>query len=169
MTGPRVRPSASESDRDDCERTPPSGPTRRETRSHDSRHRDRERDKKRDKKVTPARRWQRTFLAILFVCTTTGSVASFWLLPKGAVGSDSAKRARGVGFGTSGASRVRMVHLSLANSNRRARFVLDETTVWESFLAGCRDRLQVSNILKVTDSSGETILAVEVSTRFCRS
>ena len=55
-----------------------------------------------------------------------------------------------------------MVHLSLHGSDRTARFVLDETTIWETFLAGCRDRLQVEQIHKVTDSFGEAILAVQV-------
>ena len=167
MSGPRVRPPASESDRDEHERTPPFGPPRRETRSH---ARDRDRDKKREKKVNPSapRRWQRMLLALLFVCTTAGTVVSFWLLPKGARITDAAQAAQpahGVGVATPAlatVARVRMVHLNLANSDRRARFVLDENTVWEAFLAGCRERLQVSHILRVTDSSGETILAVEV-------
>eukprot|EP00965_Chrysotila_dentata_P114648 3789362-Pleurochrysis_carterae.AAC.3 len=54
-----------------------------------------------------------------------------------------------------------MVHLQLVGTERRARFVLDEHTLWENFLAGCRERLQVGRIRRVTDSSGEAILAVE--------
>ena len=61
----------------------------------------------------------------------------------------------------SGGARVRILHLSLADSDRRARFVLDEKTGWEIFLAGCRERLQVDNIRRVADSSGGLILAVE--------
>eukprot|EP00900_Chrysochromulina_parva_P002250 jgi/Chrpa1/12025/Chrysochromulina_OHIO_Genome00017277-RA len=61
----------------------------------------------------------------------------------------------------SGGARVRILHLSLADSDRRARLKLDENTGWEIFLAGCRERLQVKNIRRVTDSSGEAILAVE--------
>ena len=33
--------------------------------------------------------------------------------------------------------------------------------VWDTFLAGVRERLQVKHIRKVTDSGGEAILAVE--------
>jgi hypothetical protein len=61
----------------------------------------------------------------------------------------------------SGGARVRILHLSLADSDRRARFVLEENTGWEIFLAGCRERLQVENIRRVADSSGGLILAVE--------
>ena len=65
----------------------------------------------------------------------------------------------------SGGARVRILHLSLADSDRRARFkarfVLDENAGWEIFLAGCRERLQVENIRRVADSSGKVILAVE--------
>ena len=164
MSGPRVRPSASESDRDEdraFERTPP---PRRETRSERSHPRHDRDSKKKDKSkvVNPtARCWQRMLLALLFVCTTAGTVVSFWLLPKGAGSADSIQPAH-AGMATPAVALVRMVHLSLSNSDRRARFVLDENTVWEAFLAGCRERLQVAHILKVTDSSGETILAVEV-------
>ena len=61
----------------------------------------------------------------------------------------------------SGGARVRILHLSLADSDRRARFVLEENTGWEIFLAGCRERLQVENIRRVADSSGGLILAIE--------
>ena len=65
----------------------------------------------------------------------------------------------------SGGARVRILHLCLADSDRRARFkarfVLDENAGWEIFLAGCRERLQVENIRRVADSSGKVILAVE--------
>lgn len=54
-----------------------------------------------------------------------------------------------------------MVHLSLAGTDQRARFVLDENTPWDAFVSGCRERLNVGRILRVTDSSGEAIPAVE--------
>ena len=105
--------------------------------------------------------WQRALLALLFFCGPVGTVISFLLLPKEAEPSDAlGTRHAPMGAG-GGPTRVRMVHLSLADSDRRARFVLDENTVWDTFLSGCRERLQVHNIRRVTDSSGETILAVE--------
>ena len=54
-----------------------------------------------------------------------------------------------------------MVHLSLAGTERRARFVLDDRTAWDAFIAGCKERLQVEHITRVTDSGGEAIFAVE--------
>ncbi|KAL3892535.1 MAG: hypothetical protein SGPRY_015039, partial [Prymnesium sp.] len=109
---------------------------------------------------SPTGRYGRVLLAVLFLGGPAGTVVSFWLLPTGPVGADvGSHHARG--RGSSGISRVRMVHLILSNSNRRARFVLDENTVWEAFLAGCRERLNVAHIRKVTDSYGDAILAVE--------
>lgn len=106
--------------------------------------------------------WQRILLVVLFICGPVGTVISFLLLPKEAESTDTLLRRAPSGAGTGTVARVRMVHLSLADSDRRARFVLDENTFWDSFLAGCRERLQVRNIRRVTDSSGEAILAVEV-------
>ena len=133
----------------------------RATRDRDSRH-----PKEKSKNPSTTRYGQRALLAVLFLCGPIGTVVSFWLLPKGGDGAEAMARHSAMRGGASGNSatgpRVRMVHLSLAGSDRRARFVLDENTVWEAFLAGCRERLQVAHIHKVTDSNGEAILAVEV-------
>jgi uncharacterized membrane protein YgcG len=106
--------------------------------------------------------WQRGLLAVLFLCGPIGTVISFVLLPKDGETTEIGSRyAPMASASVHGVANVRVLHLSLAESSRRARFVLDENTVWDTFLAGCRERLQVQHILKVTDSSGEAILAVE--------
>ena len=170
----RVRPAPSESDKDEIEQKTPQRDRRREEKNGRSRDveagdsRGRDKDKKKDKSAgaSSGSCWQRALLAILFFCGPVGTVISFLLLPKDAETSEQI-RANAMGNQPSpdssggGGLRVRMVHLSLADTDRRARFVLDENTVWDTFLAGCRERLQVQNIRKVTDSSGEAILAVE--------
>mmetsp|Transcript_12056 Transcript_12056/g.34709 ORF Transcript_12056/g.34709 Transcript_12056/m.34709 type:complete len:755 (-) Transcript_12056:286-2550(-) len=103
--------------------------------------------------------WQHGLLLTLFLCGPVGTLLSFvFLLPS------EPKLHRGVatanvGDGDSG-GRIKMVHLQLSGTNRRARFVLDQYTLWGAFLAGVRDRLQCGHIRRVTDSSGEAILAV---------
>ena len=133
--------------------------------SHTSRHEPRrERSAKKPSKVTALMNWQRVMLAVLFLCGPIGTAVSFYLLPKESDGADAPGLVRGGTGGSSGAAggtRVRMVHLSLAGTDRRARFVLDENTPWDAFVSGCRERLKVERILRVTDSSGEAILAVE--------
>ena len=120
----------------------------------------------RDKKTVSSSgsNWQRLLLVILFFCGPVGTVISFLLLPKDVETVNAEPNLHHHSPSPSaagGGARVRMVHLSLADSDRRARFVLDENTVWDVFLSGCRERLQVKNIRRVTDSSGEAILAVE--------
>jgi len=56
----------------------------------------------------------------------------------------------------------RVLHLELAGSEVRSRFVLDtELHDWESFEQGCKERLNIPAISRVTlASSGEDILSV---------
>uniref|UniRef100_A0A7S3W9L7 Uncharacterized protein n=2 Tax=Emiliania huxleyi TaxID=2903 RepID=A0A7S3W9L7_EMIHU len=90
-------------------------------------------------------------LLILFLCGPLGTLLFFVLLPPDTHSTDETGPYE---LGT------KIVHLALAGSSRRARYVLDEYTVWGTFLAGVRDRLQCGPIRTVTDSSGEAILAV---------
>ena len=101
--------------------------------------------------------------AFLCLVGPVGTVISFLLLPSNADENNAMAHSpvSSVVGGGGGPTRVRMVHLSLADNDRRARFVLDKSITWEDFLAGCRQRLQLQAIRRVTDSSGEDILAVE--------
>jgi nitrite reductase/ring-hydroxylating ferredoxin subunit len=157
-----LRRGLSGSERSDIEVTP------RARRSHSASASSREgsslKGKERLRDRTPAKVpssprnwWQNGLLLTLFFCGPVGTLVSFILfLPSlDTAGSDAA--APTDGDGTSG---IKMVHLQLSGTNRRARFVLDEYTVWGTFLAGVRDRLQCGHIKAITDSSGEAILAV---------
>jgi len=121
--------------------------------------------KERSSRRTPAkvplkqqrRCWQQALLFSLFLCGPVGTLVSFvFFLPSEPWEPTDASQP-GDGEVAGG---IKMVHLQLAGSTRRARFVLDEYTVWGTFLAGVRDRLQCGHIRRVTDSSGEAILAV---------
>ena len=118
-------------------------------------------------KKTPAatrRWWLSLLLAVLFFCGPVGTIVSFWLLPKEdrqlTAPAPLALDAYGGALFTEPRA-ARMLHLTLVGSSRRARFLLDEQTDWESFMVGCQERLGVDTILRVTDSSGEAIFAVE--------
>ena len=111
---------------------------RREPRSKD-------RLKRSSGKAAPtSKKWKHALLVALFMCGPVGTIVSFWLLPKVQMHGDpnawpvapSGPRALVNG------GKARMVHLSLVGTSRRARFVLDDQTLWESFMAGCKDRLQ---------------------------
>ena len=71
-------------------------------------------------------------LLILFLCGPLGTLLFFVLLPPDTHSTDETGPYE---LGT------KIVHLALAGSSRRARYVLDEYTVWGTFLAGVRDRL----------------------------
>ena len=108
--------------------------------SHTSRHEPRkERSAKKSSKGTALKNWQRVMLAVLFLCGPIGTAVSFYLLPKESDSADTPGLIRGgagAAGGSVGGTRVRMVHLSLAGTDRRARFVLDENTPWDAFVSG---------------------------------
>ena len=95
-------------------------------------------------------------LVLLFLCGPIGTIVTFCLLPMEGSGAEGPDVRHGA------AHRQRVVHLSLVGSDRRARFVLDETTPWEAFIAGCEERLDIGGISRITDSSGDEIRTVAV-------
>ena len=86
-------------------------------------------------------------LAVLFLCGPIGTAVSFYLLPKESDSADTPGLIRGgagAAGGSVGGTRVRMVHLSLAGTDRRARFVLDENTPWDAFVSGAWPTLYIN-------------------------
>jgi hypothetical protein len=81
------------------------------------------------------------------------TIATFLFLPSddgtGGLGDEDGERP--VGWN----SHMRVLHLSLADSDVKARFVIDERSDWESFLAGCAERLQLVGVERITDASGQ--------------
>ena len=55
---------------------------------------------------------------------------------------------------------MRLLHLRLADTDINARFVIDERSNWDGFIAGCTERLRIDGVARVTDTSGENILTV---------
>jgi len=55
---------------------------------------------------------------------------------------------------------TRVLHINLAHSERKARYVIDRHSDWESFVMGCQERLKIGGIARITDASGEGILSV---------
>ena len=126
------------------------------------------RPSRRAPKGQPATSWSSSScrpLTILAVCTVLfgpiGTILTFLLLPSTPVGAEADLRRRAGGNGEGGAARMpgaashmRVLHLSLAQTNVKARFVIDERSDWESFLAGCIERLKIGGVAKVTDANG---------------
>ena len=102
--------------------------------------------------------WQKALIGILFIFGPLGTVVSFQAgsLPKG---SEPAEQPEDSPASHESDKLSRIIHIALAHTERRSRFVLDEVTDWEDFLGGARDRLGVKAIRKVTDSGGEAIFS----------
>lgn len=56
---------------------------------------------------------------------------------------------------------VRVLHLNLAGSQRRARYGVSMDMAWTTFLEGCKDRLLLSSVTSVETSDGHVIRSVE--------
>jgi hypothetical protein len=102
-------------------------------------------------------------LTVLALCTVLfgpiGTVLTFLLLPASDAAPDAPGRAHAAnggapsesdgGRGGGATSHMRVLHLSLAHTNVKARFVIDERSDWASFLAGCVERLKIDAVAKV--------------------
>ena len=60
---------------------------------------------------------------------------------------------------------MRLLHLRLAGTDVNARFVIDERSNWEGFIAGCTERLRIEGVARVTDTSEEAIPLLEKARR----
>ena len=118
-------------------------------------------------------------LTLLAICTVLfgplGTLLTFLLLPEDVRGSRRPQQQpqptqqaslqhlpsqqQPLGGGP-GASHMRVLHLSLAHSEVKARFVIDERSDWEGFLSGCAERLKVGAVAMVTDATGEGIHSI---------
>ena len=58
-----------------------------------------------------------------------------------------------------GASRV--IHLTMADNERKARFVLGADLDWDQFIGGVQERLQLASIARIETEAGEGIMSVE--------
>ena len=112
-------------------------------------------------------RWPPRPLTVLAVCTVLfgplGTLATFLLLPDDLIGSRKQPQGHSPGHApvpSSAKPHMRVLHLSLAHSDVKARFVVDERTDWSAFLSGCTDRLKIGSVAMVTDATGEGIHSI---------
>jgi len=100
----------------------------------------------------------RELMGLLAVIGPLGTLISMGVLPQSMDGLPVGMRRvslRGEG------ERARVIHLSLAGSERKARFVLSSDVHWENFLAGVQERLSLGSISRIETSAGEAIMSVE--------
>ena len=77
----------------------------------------------------------RELMGLLAVLGPLGTFVSLWVLPeKTGVGMSAHIRKSVSTLG--GGERARVIHLTLAGSERKARFVLSRDVGWEDFLSG---------------------------------
>jgi hypothetical protein len=93
----------------------------------------------------------RELIALLAVLGPIGTFVSLFVLPPAAW--------PGVGVAAEHGGRV--LHLSHAGSDRKARFVLSPSAAWEDLLNGVQERLQLGPIDRIETQSGETIVRPE--------
>ena len=102
----------------------------------------------------------REFMAVLAVIGPLGTLISLWVLPQGELMDQlPSMRARHMRNRGEGASRV--IHLTMADNERKARFVLGADLDWDQFIGGVQERLQLASIARIETEAGEGIMSVE--------
>lgn len=105
----------------------------------------------------------RELMAVLAVLGPVGTFISLWVLPAtppAMVGVSLLRQVTGAGAAASG-SAGRVIHLSLAGTGRKARYVLPEGARWDDFTFGVQERLRLSGMSRIETSAGEAIMSVE--------
>jgi len=101
-------------------------------------------------------------MTMLAVIGPLGTLISLWVLPSAppsVVGASLLRHVTGVGVGSASAGRV--IHLSLAGTGRKARYVLPENARWDDFTFGVQERLRLVGMSRIETSAGEAIMSVE--------
>lgn len=109
----------------------------------------------------------RELMAVLAVIGPLGTLISLWVLPsasprfeEGAAGAAHLLR-QVTGAASAAAYGGRVIHLSLAGTDRKARFVLPENARWDDFTFGVQERLRLAGMSRIETSAGEAIMSVE--------
>lgn len=90
-------------------------------------------------------------MGVLAILGPLGTFVSLWVLPEnGSSGMNVQLHRSSPGV----TERARVIHLTLAGNERKARFVLSRDVGWEDFLSGVQDRLQLAGINRVETSAG---------------
>ena len=123
----------------------------------------REKKKESPSKSKAAGPFRPRMLTILAACTIlfgpVGTVLTYMLMPKENAASVEAATIRHTGSASAG-GHMRVLHLALAGTEVKARFVIDDRSTWETVTSGCKERLQIAGVERITDSSGEAIMSV---------
>lgn len=100
----------------------------------------------------------RELMGVLAILGPLGTFVSLWVLPEsGQSGMNVHLRRSAPGL----TERARVIHLTLAGLERKARFVLARDVAWEEFLTGVQERLRLGSINRIETSAGEAIMSVE--------
>ena len=100
----------------------------------------------------------RELMGVLAILGPLGTFVSLWVLPEGSQSGMNVHLRRSVPGLT---ERARVIHLTLAGLERKARFVLARDVAWEEFQTGVEERLRLGSINRIETSAGEAIMSVE--------
>ena len=100
----------------------------------------------------------RELMGVLAVIGPLGTFVSLWVLPESGSSGMNVHLRR---TSATTLERARVIHLTLAGNERKARFVLARDVGWEDFLSGVQERLQLGGINRIETSAGEAIMSVE--------
>lgn len=102
-------------------------------------------------------------ITLLAGCTIlfgpVGTVLTFLLIPD-APGATVVGESTAAGRAVEQAGHMRVLHLALAGTDVKARFVIDDRSTWETFLAGVMDRLKITRVTRITDGDGDAIMTL---------
>ena len=114
----------------------------------------------------------RELMGVLAIVGPLGTVVSLWVVPQGGSMMDGlpvtmtrhsvTTSLAGGAHSTDGGERVpRVIHLTMAQNDRKARYILAPDVDWDQFVGGVQERLQLGAISRIETSAGERIMSVE--------
>ena len=101
----------------------------------------------------------RELLGLLAVIGPLGTLVSLWVLPESGSSGMNVHLRRPTGT----LERARVIHLTLAGNERKARFVLSREVEWQDFLSGVQERLQLGGIDRIEVELGVGRLEARIS------
>ena len=119
---------------------------------------------KRGKRHVPPPRYTcvlgaRELMGVLAVVGPLGTLISLWVLPQASL-MDGLPLTAARRSPASGVRVPRVIHLTMAQNERKARYILAPDVDWDVFVGGVQERLQLGAISRIETSAGERIMSV---------
>ena len=101
----------------------------------------------------------RELMGVLAVVRPLGTLVSLWVLPQASL-MDGLPVTAARRSPASGERVPRVIHLTMAQNERKARYILAPDVDWDQFVGGVQERLQLGAISRIETSAGERIMSV---------